>query len=93
MDASESGALPQDEEPKPLERVIWWIGGPPSHPLSVHIYGSGWSASSDGGRHGGTVTLISHTTKEKLFPQAKVLPSKVVLQTYTIESDLMDKWR
>lgn len=34
---------------------------------------------------GAIVSLISHETKEELFPEAKVVPSKVVLQTYTRE--------
>ena len=37
MDASESEVLPQYEEPEPFEEVILQVGGPSSHPISVHM--------------------------------------------------------
>ena len=83
VDAPESGSQPQDEEPE-LERVIWRIGGPPSRPLSVQMEVDRVPLQMELGT-GATVSLISRTTKEKLFPQAKLLPSKVILQTYTTE--------
>ena len=67
MDASESEVLPQYEEAEPFERVIWQIGGPSSHPLSVHMQVDRASLQIKVDM-GATVSLISRETRKKLFP-------------------------